>query len=100
MIKIKIFKFGIILNIYSFLKIFNFVKNLVKRMARIVLHERNHPYVIKLDNGQELHICACGLSANKPYCDGHHKKTQDEETGKIYLYDENGNRVKIVSFYP
>ncbi|MGC8572642.1 MAG: CDGSH iron-sulfur domain-containing protein [Caldisphaera sp.] len=68
-------------------------------MARIVMHERDHPYAIKLDNGKEIHICGCGLSKNKPYCDGTHKKTQDEEPGKIYLYDESNNRVKIVSFY-
>ncbi|MGC9182794.1 CDGSH iron-sulfur domain-containing protein [Caldisphaera sp.] len=43
-------------------------------MARIVMHERDHPYAIKLDNGKEIHICGCGLSKNKPYCDGTHKK--------------------------
>jgi len=68
-------------------------------MARIVLHERDHPYAIKLDNGEEIHICGCGLSKNKPYCDGTHRKTQDEEPGKVYLYDEANNRVKLVSFY-
>ena len=69
-------------------------------MARIVLHERNRPYVIKLDNGQELHICACGLSQNKPYCDGHHRLTQDEEPGKIYVYRPDGTRVELFNFYP
>ena len=47
---------------------------------------------------QELHLCACGLSANKPYCDGTHKKTLDEKD-QIYIYDEKGNRVSITSFY-
>jgi CDGSH-type Zn-finger protein len=67
------------------------------KMARLVLHERNRPYVVKVGD-QELHLCACGLSKNKPYCDGTHKKTLDEK-GDTYLYDEQGNRVKVTSFY-
>ena len=66
-------------------------------MSRIVLHERNRPYMIKAGN-EEVHICGCGLSANKPYCDGTHKKTLSEGT-KTYLYDQDGNRVEITSFY-
>jgi len=27
----------------------------------------------------EIHICACGLSQNKPFCDGSHRITRDEE---------------------
>ena len=69
-------------------------------MARLVLHERNRPYVIKLDDGRELHICACGLSQNKPYCDGHHRLTQDEEAGKVYVYAQDGRRVELINFYP
>ncbi len=69
-------------------------------MARIVLHERNRPYVIKLSNGQELHICACGLSQNKPYCDGHHRLAQDEQPGEIYVYAHDGARLKLFNFYP
>ncbi|MGC8566804.1 MAG: CDGSH iron-sulfur domain-containing protein [Caldisphaera sp.] len=68
-------------------------------MARIILHERNQPYAIKLDNDKEIHICACGLSKNKPYCDGSHRKTQDEEKDKIYLYNKDGQRLDIVPFY-
>ena len=67
------------------------------RMARIVLHERNIPYAIKVGE-QEVHICACGLSANKPYCDGTHKKTLDEKD-QTFIYDKEG-RVKLTSFYP
>ncbi len=66
-------------------------------MSRMVLHERNMPYVVKVGD-QELHLCACGLSENKPYCDGSHMKTVDE-SGKIYLYDHDGNRVELGSFY-
>lgn len=55
-------------------------------MSRIVLHERNRPYVVKVGD-KEVHICGCGLSDNKPYCDGHHMKTVDEGQG-IFLYDK------------
>ncbi|MFP3309749.1 MAG: CDGSH iron-sulfur domain-containing protein [Acidilobus sp.] len=69
-------------------------------MARIVLHERSRPYIVKLDNGKELHLCACGLSQNKPYCDGHHKLALNEEPGKIYVYKPDGTRVELISYYP
>ncbi|MHB8361588.1 MAG: CDGSH iron-sulfur domain-containing protein [Thermoplasmataceae archaeon] len=65
-------------------------------MARLVLHERNVPYTIKIGD-QEAHICACGLSSNKPYCDGTHKKTLDEKN-ETFVYD-NDSKTKIVSFY-
>ncbi|WP_393971351.1 CDGSH iron-sulfur domain-containing protein [Oxyplasma meridianum] len=67
-------------------------------MARIVLHEKNRPYVVKVGD-QELHLCACGLSGNKPYCDGTHKRTLDEEENTIYMYDKAG-RTKLETFYP
>ena len=50
---------------------------------RIIVHERDHPYAVKLGDlagfknltndekllKYEVHICACGLSKNKPFCD-------------------------------
>ncbi len=66
-------------------------------MSRIVLHERDKPYTIKVGD-KEVHLCACGLSENKPYCDGHHMKTTDEE-GKLYVYSHDGNRTEVTSFY-
>ena len=66
-------------------------------MSRLVLHERNRPYVVKVGD-QELHLCGCGLSANKPYCDGTHVKTVDEKSD-VFIYDTRGGRVKIQSFY-
>jgi len=56
-------------------------------MARIVRCDRSRPYLIQV-GGQNVAICACGLSKNKPYCDGTHKITRDEEAGKLYAYDE------------
>ncbi len=66
-------------------------------MGRLVLHERNRPYVIKIGN-EEVYICGCGLSENKPYCDGHHTKTVNEGD-KIFIYNHDGSKVEISSFY-
>ncbi|MCS3919543.1 CDGSH iron-sulfur domain-containing protein [Fervidibacter sacchari] len=63
-------------------------------MARIVRYERRRPYLIQV-GGQNVAICACGLSKNKPYCDGTHKITRDEEAGKLYAYDEQRNRTVV-----
>jgi len=35
------------------------------------------------------------LSKNKPFCDGTHKITRDEEAGKLYTYDEQRNRIVV-----
>lgn len=58
-------------------------------MARLVLHERNQPYVVQ-EGKFPLYLCACGLSKSKPYCDGSHKRAGDEEAGTVYVYDESG----------
>lgn len=64
------------------------------KMARVVRCDRSRPYLIQV-GGQNVAICACGLSKNKPYCDGTHKITRDEEAGKIYAYDEQRNRIVV-----
>ena len=34
-----------------------------------------------LEKNEELYLCRCGKSNNKPYCDGTHKKTGYQEKG-------------------
>ncbi len=45
-------------------------------------------------------VCQCGLSRNKPFCDGSHTKTKGEEPGKLYIYDSNQNRVGLEDMFP
>lgn len=65
-------------------------------MSRIVKHEEKMPMEIKVDKESKW-ICMCGLSENKPFCDGTHKKTESEEEGKLYKY-EDGTRVEENDF--
>lgn len=59
-------------------------------MSRLVIHTEKRPIEVK----ETSWVCRCGLSANQPLCDGSHKRTQDEEDGKLYAYDKE-NRVEI-----
>ncbi|MEF8786487.1 MAG: CDGSH iron-sulfur domain-containing protein [Haloarculaceae archaeon] len=71
-------------------------------MARDVTHDAHGPYMIDEEEFEEqggaAAICQCGLSDNKPYCDGSHTATQDEEDGKVYKYenDDDENERTVV----
>jgi CDGSH-type Zn-finger protein len=65
-------------------------------MARLVRHEEQRPYEIAEGTELPIYICGCGLSKNKPYCDGSHKKTRAEAMGEVYQYDDAGN-MKLVA---
>ncbi|MGB0848205.1 MAG: glutamate synthase-related protein [Thiolinea sp.] len=52
----------------------------------------NKPKAVSLKKGEEYYFCACGKSANQPFCDGSHAGTEfkpkaftAEEDGEAYL---------------
>lgn len=63
-------------------------------MARLVRKEDKGPLAVKVGTETKW-ICMCGLSANQPFCDGSHKKTHDEEAGKVYSYSKDGTRAEV-----
>jgi CDGSH-type Zn-finger protein len=67
-------------------------------MARLVKHEKNAPYEIPEGTEMPVYICACGLSKNKPFCDGSHRRTRDEAAEELYSYDDQG-RVSVIKQY-
>ncbi|QLG61648.1 CDGSH iron-sulfur domain-containing protein [Halorarum salinum] len=65
---------------------------------REVTHEATGP--VRLDESDvdpeygDVAVCMCGLSDERPFCDGSHRVTEDEEEGVRYRY-EDGDRKEI-----
>lgn len=66
-------------------------------MSRQVIHDAEGPAIIDEEEFEEqggtVAICQCGLSDNKPYCDGSHAETTDEEDGVLYRYEDGERHV-------
>jgi CDGSH-type Zn-finger protein len=62
-------------------------------MTRIVTSDHTGPMEVKVGNESKW-ICMCGLSKNKPFCDGKHKQCAGETPGKLYKY-EDGKRIEV-----
>lgn len=69
-------------------------------MARLIRHDRQRPYLIRQEDVDSfpVAVCACGLSATKPFCDGSHKLTTGEAEDAVYVYDQD-QRVPIRNRY-
>jgi len=63
-------------------------------MARIRKFDEVGPEVIEI-GGVARGFCKCGLTKNYPFCDGSHQNTYGEEDGKVYKYDDDGNRKEV-----
>lgn len=68
-------------------------------MARLVKRTPVEPTRFVID-GKEQWLCKCGLSKNQPFCDGSHKLVKGEEPGKLYWYDDAGQRHEIQAELP
>ena len=62
-------------------------------MARKVTEDEHGPYIIDEDELESqdgtVAVCQCGLSDNKPHCDGSHQATADEDDGVVYEYADD-----------
>lgn len=67
-------------------------------MARIVKRTFAEPYKLAI-GGEEKFLCRCGLSKNQPFCDGSHKLAKNEDAGKLYWYDDSGQRHEITDTF-
>lgn len=70
-------------------------------MARVVRFEKTDP--VKIDpatlpldaEGKQkpIFVCACGISARYPLCDGSHKACRMETPGQLYTYQPGTTNV-------
>jgi CDGSH-type Zn-finger protein len=68
-------------------------------MSRLIRHDAQGPAIVMVGE-KVVAVCQCGLSRNKPFCDGSHRATQGEAVHQTYVYDENNHRVEIPDQFP
>lgn len=62
-------------------------------MPRIVTHTATGPIKIE-PQPKPVWMCACGISATFPICDGSHKACAGEEEGRVYVYGADRTRAE------
>ena len=61
-------------------------------MAKTPIIAQKAPFPVEVEAGKSYFWCACGQSANQPFCDGSHKDTgitpvkyTAEKSGKVFF---------------
>lgn len=63
-------------------------------MAREIRCEGDGPIKVE-PSDKPVWICGCGLTSNKPFCDGSHSAARKEEPGKVYKYGPDGSVLEV-----
>ena len=61
-------------------------------MPRLIRHDDDRPYELPPQT-RSVWICACGLSKNRPHCDGSHKLAAREPPATLCVYDKERRTV-------
>ncbi|MFC6988271.1 CDGSH iron-sulfur domain-containing protein [Haloplanus sp. GCM10025708] len=65
-------------------------------MPREVTHTAHGPRILTPadvdDEKGDVAICLCGLSEEYPFCDGSHRRTEDESPDTLYKYVDGERR--------